>query len=176
MICLIGYETPGSRGYVDHLLAEARRLGVAHRFESLGSLTHRSELMLRSGECDVGLSMLAITPSDINMQHMAGASNKPFDYASQGLAIVVSRDPEWEELFVKPGCAIACEHGNPEELTSSSIGWPRIEMKSVRWAVAAWNSSPPPGTTKPSSSRSLTHLCAPLPTQLSPTRRAYDEA
>ncbi len=117
MIRLIGYETPGSRGYVDHLLAEARRLGVAHRFESLGSLTHRSELMLRSGECDVGLSMLAITPSDINMQHMAGASNKPFDYASQGLAIVVSRDPEWEELFVKSGCAIACEHGNPEELT-----------------------------------------------------------
>ena len=47
---------------------------------------------------------------------MTGASNKPFDYLSQGLAIIVPNDPEWRHLYVDKHCAMACEPGNAEAL------------------------------------------------------------
>jgi len=115
-IRLIGYEVPGMIGYTDQLKQEARRLGVADRFEYLGTLPQRSDLMARAAECDVGLSLLNYRSEDINMRHMVGASNKPFDYLSQGLALIVPRAPEWEELFVANGCAVACEPGDAQDL------------------------------------------------------------
>jgi len=119
MIRLIGYEVPGMIGYTDHLKQEAERLGVANRFEYLGTLPQRSDLMARAAECDVGLSLLNHHSDDINMRHMAGASNKPFDYLSQGLALIVPRSPEWEELFVATGCAVACVPGNVDDLVNT---------------------------------------------------------
>jgi glycosyltransferase involved in cell wall biosynthesis len=115
-IRLIGYEVPGMLGYTMALQKAAKQLGVTDRFEYLGALSQRSELMAKTGECDVGLSLLTLNSDDINMRHMAGASNKPFDYLSQGLALIVPRDAEWERLFVDSGCARACEQGNVEEL------------------------------------------------------------
>ena len=115
-IRLIGYETPGSVGYTNHLKAQAVRLGAGDRFEYLGTLPQRSDLMRRCGECDAGLSLLRIHDGDINMRHMTGASNKPFDYLSQGLAIIVPNDPEWRHLYVDKHCAMACEPGNAEAL------------------------------------------------------------
>ena len=119
VIRLIGYEVPGMIGYTDQLKQEAQRLGVAERFEYLGTLPQRSDLMARAAECDVGLSLLNYRSEDINMRHMVGASNKPFDYLSQGLALIVPHAPEWEELFVDNGCAVACEPGNTEELAET---------------------------------------------------------
>ena len=119
VIRLIGYEVPGMIGYTDQLTQEAERLGVADRFEYLGTLPQRSDLMARAAECDVGLSLLNYQSDDINMRHMAGASNKPFDYLSQGLALIVPRAPEWEELFAANGCAVACEPGNTQELATT---------------------------------------------------------
>ena len=113
---LIGYEVPGMIGYTDKLKERASSLGVSDRFEYLGTLAQRSELMARAAECDVGLSLLRIHSNDINMRHMAGASNKPFDYLSQGLALIVPNDPEWERLFVQNGCAISCEPGDKDAL------------------------------------------------------------
>ncbi|MDB6118708.1 MAG: hypothetical protein JWO08_2489 [Verrucomicrobiaceae bacterium] len=113
---LIGYETRGSEGYTKILKAEASRLGVADKFEYLGTLPQRSDLMERCRECDVGLSMLRIHDGDINMRHMAGASNKPFDYLSQGLALVVPDDAEWKRFYVEIGCAMICEPGNAKAL------------------------------------------------------------
>lgn len=118
-IRLIGYEVPGMIGYTDQLKQEAQRLGVAERFEYLGTLPQRSDLMARAAECDVGLSLLNYRSDDINMRHMAGASNKPFDYLSQGLALIVPHAPEWEELFVANGCAVACEPGNAQQLAET---------------------------------------------------------
>jgi glycosyltransferase involved in cell wall biosynthesis len=116
-IRLIGYEVPGMMGYTESLKAEAARLGVAERFECLGTLPQRSDLMARAAECQVGLSLLQYRSTDINMRHMVGASNKPFDYLSQGLALIVPREPEWEAMYVQEGCALACEPENVEELT-----------------------------------------------------------
>ena len=109
---LIGYETQASQGYTSLLQREAKRLGVANRFEYLGTLPHRSDLMKACGECDAGLSLLRIHDADINMLHMSGASNKPFDYLSQGLALIVPNDPAWKRLYVDSGCAMTCEPGN----------------------------------------------------------------
>ena len=119
VIRLIGYEVPGMIGYTDQLKQEAQRLGVADRFEYLGTLPQRSDLMARAAECDVGLSLLNYRSEDINMRHMVGASNKPFDYLSQGLALIVPRAPEWEQLFVANGCAVACEPGNTQQLAET---------------------------------------------------------
>lgn len=58
---------------------------------------------------DLGLSFMPKKSSDINMRYMAGASNKPFDYLSQGIGVIVSNLPEWEELYVDAGYAISCD-------------------------------------------------------------------
>jgi len=132
---LIGYETSGSKGYTSFLKAEAERLGVSDRFEYLGPM-HRFELMKRCGECDVGLSLLRIHDGDINMQHMTGASNKPFDYLSQGLALIVPDDPEWMHLYVDNGCAKACKVGTVNEL-ADLFAWMDDHRDEVRVMGAA---------------------------------------
>lgn len=119
---LIGYEVPGMIGYTDQLKAEAHRLGLDDRFEYLGTIPHRSDLMKRAAECDVGLSLLHYQSRDINMRHMTGASNKPFDYLSQGLALIVPSEPEWERLFVSTGCARSCDPASASEL-AAQLQW-----------------------------------------------------
>lgn len=128
---LIGYETRGAEGYTKVLAAEAERLGIAGRFEYLGTLSQRSDLMQRCAECDVGLSLLRIHDGDINMQHMAGASNKPFDYLSQGLALVVPDDAAWKRFYVDSGCAMSCEPGNAAAL-ASLLAWMDDHRDEVR--------------------------------------------
>lgn len=105
---LMGYLPAGHLDFVEKLTARARELGVADRFEYLGAIPHRADLMRLGSECHVGLCMLRIHEGDINMQHMAGASNKPFDYLSQGIALIVPPDPEWERMYVETGCAKTC--------------------------------------------------------------------
>jgi glycosyltransferase involved in cell wall biosynthesis len=46
---------------------------------------------------------------------MTGASNKPFDYLACGLPLVVSDLPDWKQMYVEPGYALAC---NPEDVNS----------------------------------------------------------
>jgi hypothetical protein len=48
---------------------------------------------------------------------MAGASNKPFDYLSQGISLIVPPDQEWEQLFVQSGCAKTCPINDPKSLS-----------------------------------------------------------
>ncbi len=127
---LVGYEPPGHLGYTDELVEEARMLGLAERFEYLGPL-NRNEMMMKCAECDVGLSMLRIHEGDINMLHMAGASNKPFDYLSQGLALIVSPDPEWNRLYVQSGCAVSCDSSNVSQL-AETFAWLRDHRDEVR--------------------------------------------
>jgi glycosyltransferase involved in cell wall biosynthesis len=43
------------------------------------------------------------------MRHMAGASNKVFEYLSHGVAPLVSDLPDWRSTFVDPGYALACD-------------------------------------------------------------------
>ena len=49
---------------------------------------------------------------EINMNTMAGASNKAFDYLACGLPLLVSDLPEWRSLYVEPGYGVACDPDN----------------------------------------------------------------
>jgi glycosyltransferase involved in cell wall biosynthesis len=73
---LMGYLPAGHLDYAERLASRARDLGVADRFEYLGAIPHRADLMRLGAECHVGLCLLRIHEGDINMQHMAGASSR----------------------------------------------------------------------------------------------------
>jgi glycosyltransferase involved in cell wall biosynthesis len=65
---------------------------------------------------------MPLKSADLNLKAMTGASNKPFDYLSCGLALVVSRLPDWEEMFVKPGYGISCDPGSPGSI-AEGLQW-----------------------------------------------------
>ena len=100
---VIGYETAGSRGYIEQLRDHARQLGVEHRIDIVGVLAHRFELIGWVRRCDAGLSLMPIGATDINERSMTGASNKAFDYLASGLPLVVSDLPDWRATYVEPG-------------------------------------------------------------------------
>ena len=73
--------------------------------------------------------------SDLNMRHMTGASNKPFDYMAAGLALLVSDLPDWKTMFVDPGFGLACDPTDADSL-SAALGW-FIDHPEARRAMAA---------------------------------------
>jgi glycosyltransferase involved in cell wall biosynthesis len=113
---VIGYETLGSQGYLDALLAKARGLGISHRVDVVGPLPRREELMEYCRSADIGLAVMPMHGQDINMRAMAGASNKAFDYLACGLALLVSELPDWKEMFVVPGYGLTCVPDDPDSI------------------------------------------------------------
>jgi len=118
-LTVVGYETTGARGYVDTLRSRARELGIGDRLEIAGTLALRSELIAMCRQHDVGLALMPLESGDPNMESMAGASNKPYDYLACGLALLVSALSDWEEMFVKPGYGISCDPSSPESLAAA---------------------------------------------------------
>ncbi len=118
-LTVVGYETIGAKGYVDALRVRARELGIGDRLEIAGTLALRSELIAMCRQHDVGLALMPLESGDPNMESMAGASNKPFDYLACGLALLVSPLPDWEEMFVKPGYGISCDPSSPESVAAA---------------------------------------------------------
>ncbi|MEO2034806.1 MAG: glycosyltransferase [Planctomycetaceae bacterium] len=106
---LIGYETVGSQGYAQHLQSLFEAAGMGDRFEYVGAVPQRSDLLSWCRASHIGLAFMPTSSNDINMQNMVGASNKPFDYMSCGVAVVVSDLPDWREFLVDPGYAVACD-------------------------------------------------------------------
>lgn len=115
---IVGYETVGSEGYLKRMEHTAAQLGISERLEIVGALSRR-ETMQFCATCDVGLSLLPIRHRDANLEYMTGASNKPFDYLACGLPILVSRLPAWQELFVEPGYALACDPADPASIAAA---------------------------------------------------------
>jgi glycosyltransferase involved in cell wall biosynthesis len=118
---LIGREAPGARGYVRHLLESARVSDGAELVEYAGELP-RADLVTAAAGAQVGLALVPRQPSDINMRHMTGASNKAFDYMAAGLALLVSDLPDWREMFVAPGYARACDPGDADSV-AQALTW-----------------------------------------------------
>lgn len=116
-----GYETAGSRGYLDMLASHADRLGVASRVRILGTVA-QPELTGQWGQHDVGLALMPMTSGDENMRHMTGASNKVFEYLASGAAPLVTDLPDWRRVFVEPGYAFACDPGSPSSI-ADALTW-----------------------------------------------------
>lgn len=143
---VVGYETVGHLGYVEELKELAARLGIGARVDFVGAVPLRSDLLRICRECDIGLAFMPAGSADLNMQAMTGASNKPFDYLSGGLALLVSDLPDWREMFVAPGYALACD---PSDAASIAQALRRLaespsEMRAMgergrRQIAAAWN-------------------------------------
>lgn len=118
-----GYTTEGSRDYVERLLREAKYLGVGGRVSYAGAPTTRDELLKLCMQADVGLSFMPLDSSDLNMQAMTGASNKPFDYLACGLNLLVSDLPEWRAMFVEPGYARVCNPASAASICAAVRWW-----------------------------------------------------
>jgi len=132
-----GYETVGSRGYVAALSTHARSLGVAQRVRFLGTVSEDDWTVLFE-QCDIGLALMPMASTDESMRHMAGASNKPFEYLSCGVVPLVSDLPDWRRTFVEPGYALACDPSQVESL-AAAFEWAAGHRASVREvAVRGW--------------------------------------
>lgn len=117
----VGYETSGYKGYAQQLKEEARRLGVDARVHFLDAMP-RFRLLETCRRMDVGLALMPKNDPNINLRHLIGASNKPFDYLAGGLPLLVSDIAEWIELYVKPEYGLACDSENPESI-AAALRW-----------------------------------------------------
>lgn len=112
---VIGYETSGHLGYKKDFLRKAEREGVQNRVEMLSAVP-RHRLLKLTRECNIGLALMPMKTQNLNLKYMAGASNKPFEYLSQGLPVLVSELPTWEKMFVEPGYGLACDPHNASSI------------------------------------------------------------
>ncbi len=124
-VCLriAGYETVGSVGYTERLISRAREQGIAHRIQAVGAIPDRSALLDLARASHVGLALMPMHSDDINMQHMVGASNKPFDYLACGCPLVVSNLADWKRMYVEPGLASACDPASAESIATAVRHW-----------------------------------------------------
>lgn len=119
---VIGYETIGSRGYVRKLQELSQALGISSSIEWLGTLPLREDMYRSCSDCQIGLSLMPTETSDINLEHMTGASGKPFDYMACGLAVLVSDLPDWRKMYVEPEYGLACNPKDPESI-ANALRW-----------------------------------------------------
>jgi glycosyltransferase involved in cell wall biosynthesis len=120
-LSVVGYEVPGAPGYVEHLLALGRDSGNA-LVDYLGQIPTREELLRTAANADVGLSFMPKVSNDVNMRHMVGASNKPFDYMAAGLALLVTDLPDWKAAYCATGFGRSCDPSDTESI-ARELSW-----------------------------------------------------
>jgi glycosyltransferase involved in cell wall biosynthesis len=119
---IAGYEARSARGYVRHLVGCNTAAAADALIEYIGLLPSRNDLLAEAARAHVGLSLMPFNSGDLNMRHMAGASNKPFDYMAAGLALLVSDLPDWKTMFVDPGFGLACDPTDVDSVLAA-LGW-----------------------------------------------------
>ncbi len=117
-----GYETTGHPGYVHEMEARAVELQISERLHHLGAIPKREALLQQARSANIGIALMPMLSKDINEKTMAGASNKAFDYLACGLPLLVSDLPDWNEMFVTPGYARACDPTNPASI-ARALQW-----------------------------------------------------
>jgi len=118
---IAGYEAPGARGYVRHLIGNDKGAVVDAPIEYLG-MVPRADLLAEAAHAHIGLSLMPFKSDDVNINHMVGASNKPFDYMAAGLALLVSDRPDWTRMFVEPGYARAADPTSADSIFAA-LDW-----------------------------------------------------
>lgn len=114
-----GYETIGHKGYVKELQEFASGLGLADSVHYVGAIPTRKQMYQLASENDIGTVLFSMK----FREPMVGASNKPFDYLACGLALLVPDIEEFNQFFVKPGCALSC---NSEDASSIAAALKRM--------------------------------------------------
>jgi glycosyltransferase involved in cell wall biosynthesis len=88
----------------------------------VGQIPGRADLIAAAAQAHIGLALMPCHSSDLNISHMTGASNKPFDYMAASLALLVSDRPDWRDMFVRPGYALACDPTDPTSI-AAAFAW-----------------------------------------------------
>jgi glycosyltransferase involved in cell wall biosynthesis len=128
---IAGYEAPGALGYVSHLVGSEKDTPIKY----LGMMPRRADLLAEAARAHIGLSLMPFNSDDLNMNYMAGASNKPFDYMAAELALLVSDLPDWTRMFVQAGFGLACNPANVDSI-SAALNW-FIDHSEERRTMAA---------------------------------------
>lgn len=123
-VCLriVGYETPGASGHVEAITRRAVEQNVTDRIDIVGAVS-RFALHRFARESHVGLSLMPLSSDDVNMVHMVGASNKPFDYLASGCPLIVSDLPDWRRMFVDTGLASSCNPMSAQSISDAVKHW-----------------------------------------------------
>lgn len=111
-----GYEAPGARGYIQKLINRWNVDGLT-LIKYFGEIEYH-DLLKHAANCHIGLAFMPMRTTDINMKHMVGASNKPFDYMAAGLALIVSDLPEWREMYADNRFGLACDPNLVEKIVT----------------------------------------------------------
>jgi glycosyltransferase involved in cell wall biosynthesis len=115
---VVGYEVASGKGYMKQLQAKYGKIDEGGIIDWMGP-QNRSDIMRLSATSHVGLSLMPDVSTNINLRHLATASNKAFDYMAAGLPLIVSDLPEWRAMFVEPGHGIAADPRNIDSLVGS---------------------------------------------------------
>jgi glycosyltransferase involved in cell wall biosynthesis len=101
-----------SRG-VPAAQAHARARGVSERILWRSLLPYHEVATV----CRVATLGVLITPgTDYNLRHLAGASNKVFEYMACGLPVLVPSTAGWDALIEAPGHGEVCRDPSPAAL------------------------------------------------------------
>ncbi|PZR72040.1 MAG: glycosyltransferase [Chthoniobacterales bacterium] len=122
VLTIAGYPTVGHPNYRNALKREAAERGIEDDVHFLGPVPDRAVLLRHCREATVGLALMPMDARDANEQTMLGASNKPFDYMACGLALLVSRLPDWEAQYVSRGFGRSCDPSSPESV-AEALRW-----------------------------------------------------
>lgn len=92
---VVGYATYSHRALHQRIL----ELSKQGRMQYYGAMPRR-EMWKIADMCEAAVCLMPSSTQDINLRHMVGASNKPFDAMARGLAVVVSDLEEWKSLYL----------------------------------------------------------------------------
>ncbi len=146
-VCLriVGYETPGARGYLDAIKRRALEQKVVDRIDIVGAVS-RFALHQFARDSHVGLSLMPVASEDVNMVHMVGASNKPFDYLASGCPLIVSDLPDWRTMYVEGGLASSCNPASAQSICDAVNLWllhpdtyRRAQHDGIKMVAECWN-------------------------------------
>ncbi|MFM7182756.1 MAG: glycosyltransferase [Verrucomicrobiales bacterium] len=119
LLRIVGYETDSSQGVTEQLRQAVAAIPTGHVSIELPGAMDRHKLHEQMRDVHVGWINGLDWDVDVNLKHLVGASNKPFDYLAAGLPILVPDDPEWKSLYVGAGCALACDAKEPDSIAAA---------------------------------------------------------
>ncbi len=132
---IVGYEAPGAAGYVRRMVELGGGGHPSGVVEFAGQVPGRADLVATAAQAHVGLALIPCHNSNLNLSHLTGASNKPFDYMAAGLALLVSDRPDWRDMFAGPGYARACDPTDPASI-AAALAW-YLDHPAERQAMGA---------------------------------------
>ncbi|MDB4508414.1 glycosyltransferase, partial [Akkermansiaceae bacterium] len=118
-LCLVG-NIDLQPSFPHEAMDLAKSLGVADRLLIKNTVPYL-ELPSITRACDVGLGVMASAAqnTNINIQHLAGASNKLVEYMAFGLPVVVPDTPEYREYVEAAGVGIVADVESVQSIADS---------------------------------------------------------